>query len=82
MSQKLHIPSGFAATACGRQLNNHRDARAQDAANAAIASTTGEYLQALQDGKACRHCGRVAGLVPKLVRVTRNTSDEESEGEE
>ena len=80
MSGKLHIPgvSGN-TTLCGRQLNNHRSARAQDAANATVATSLQQYLDALAQRKACRHCGRVAGILPKLVRVTRNTDSDEGD---
>ncbi len=81
---KLHIPGlgGRAATACARQLNNHRASRAQDAANATVATSLAEYSIALQDGKACRHCGRAVGLLPKLIRTVRTINNEESEGDE
>lgn len=67
---------------CGRQLNNHRGARAQDSVNAKMAITVEEYLVELSRGNACKHCGRVAGILPKLVRVSRDTDNEESDSDE
>lgn len=64
---------------CGRQLNNHRSARSQDSVNATMAGTLEEYMAALADGKACRHCGRVAGLVPKLVRQSKDLDSDEGD---
>lgn len=77
---KLHIPgSGKAATACGRQLNNHRADRVQDSSNAAIAGSLDEYLTALEQGKACRFCGQASGIIPKPVRRSR---EEQNWGDE
>ncbi len=67
---------------CGRQLNNHRSARAQNSANAQFADTVEQYLAALAKGQACRHCGREAGLVPKLVRVQPQHEDEDADCED
>lgn len=78
---KLHIPgpSGYAITACGRQLNNHRNTRVQDTANVVLADTAGAYFDSLDKGKACRHCGRAVGLLPKIARSMRNSPDGEDE---
>lgn len=75
---KLHIPGPNGGTACQRQLNNSRDNRTQHAANAVIAKSQDEYLDALSRGKACRHCGRVRGFVAPVQRTER---DEESDDE-
>lgn len=78
---KLHIPGspGLTVTACGRQLNNHRTTKAQDAIGAAVSTTAQEYLTALASGKACRHCGREAGLLPRLTRTVQNSEDSDNE---
>lgn len=76
---KLHIPGpGLQRTACARQLNNHRADRAQDAVGASLATNIHEYLTALADGKACRHCGRAAGIVPRITRAIADDEGEES----
>lgn len=81
MSGKLHIPGpSGTATACARQLNNHRDTRAQLADKVTIAATAEEYISALRDGKACRHCGRAAKLLPKITRApTRHEGENDSD---
>lgn len=81
---KLHIPgSDPSRPLCGRQLNNHRDSRAQLSDKVTIAGSYEEYLNGLGNGKACRHCGRVAGLVPKLVRRVREQEvDDEGDSDE
>lgn len=72
---KLHIPGpeGFALTSCGRQLNNHRADRAQDAKGASLAVSLTEYMDALKSRKACRHCGRASGILPRVIRAPIRT---------
>lgn len=66
---KLHLPGPSGqATACGRQLNNHRTAQAQNASNAELATDLQQYLDGLDKNQSCRFCGRAAGLLPKLTR--------------
>ena len=88
---KLHLPLSQGSTLdnltvspyCGRQLNNDRTARSQTASQVSYAANVVEYLQALSTGKpgACKHCGRVAGLLPRLTQAARDEQDSD-EGEE
>ena len=82
MTSKLHLPGPGSAPLCGRQLNNHRASLQQVADKVQFTSTLEQFGDALQ-GKsreqACRHCARVAGLLPKLVRGPRFEGDEEDE---
>lgn len=74
---KLHLPgSKTQVTACGRQLNNQRAQRAQTAVGAIIAPTVAEYLAGLDKGQSCRFCGRAAGLLPKLQKITHNDKED------
>ena len=77
---KLHIPGPVAlqATSCGRQLNNHRGLKAQDAANAAIAQSLDQYLEALAKGQACRFCGFASGIIAKPARAIADGEGEDS----
>lgn len=76
---KLHIPgAGAQLTSCGRQLNNHRADRAQDAKGASLSSTLTEYLDALAKGKACRHCGRASNILPPITRAIADGEGDES----
>ncbi len=77
MTSKLHIDH-FGKPLCGRQLSNIRQDRAQVSTNAVFAQDAQAFMTGLDKGKSCRHCAREVGLLPKLVRVTR---DEESEDE-
>lgn len=77
---KLHIPgaSALQATSCGRQVNNHRSAKAQDAANAVLAESLDKYLEALAKGKACRFCGYASGILAKPARAIADGEGEDS----
>ncbi len=80
---KLHLPGPAGlATACNRQLNNNRVGRAQTASNVVLAATADEYFQALRLGRACRHCGREAGLITRVTRVIRDEQDEDADSED
>lgn len=83
MSGKLHLPGpGLTPTACGRNLNNNRAGRSQTASNVIIAANLAEYMTALHDRKACRHCGREAGIIARVTRVSRDDQDEGDESDE
>ncbi len=76
MSSKLHLPNKTnTGPLCGRQLNNHRGAKAQNASNAAIATSVEHFIGALDKNKACRHCARAFGLLPALTRQTPDQDD-------
>lgn len=87
---KLHLPlsqgdsldSLTVSPYCGRQLNNDRTGRAQTASQVSYAGSVDEYLEALRTGRpgACKHCGRAAGILPRLTRTVRDEQD--SDGEE
>lgn len=79
MPSKLHIQlASTGKPLCGRQLVNHRSAREQTDAGRDFATNTEQFMTALGERKACRHCAREAGLIP---RVTRTVRDEMDEGE-
>lgn len=79
---QLHLPSPVSVSLplCGRQLNNDREHRAQTVKQAVIAMDLDEFhraLGAIPRGKACKHCARSAGILPKLTRVVRTEEEEE-----
>lgn len=83
MSSKLHIPSPTPnKPLCGRQLVNDRTGRTQTDAGRSLAGSLDEYLAALSKRKACRHCGREAGIIPKIIRSARQDSNEEQTSED
>lgn len=82
MASKLHIPGPGAGPLCGRQLNNHRSEGSQVSDRAVLAPTYEAFLTGLNEGKACRHCARAAGLLPRLVRGPRFEGDEAEDGEQ
>ncbi len=66
---------------CGRQLNNHREAKSQLADKLEFAGSLEEFVYQLLSRKGCRHCAIKAGL---LVRPTysKEPGDDTSESEE
>lgn len=77
---KFHLrhPADASLPFCGRQLNNHRDTRSQLHDSVAFAADTSEFVLALNGlgqfkrPSACRHCARVAGMLPPLKRPARH----------
>lgn len=69
MPSKLHLNLS-SQPACGRQLNNHRQARSQQSDAMLLAPSYEVFLLALTapKPKACRHCARAAGLLPPVTR--------------
>lgn len=81
MPSKLHLNISN-KPACGRQLNNHREARAQLQDRALLVDfegfkvALGNSLLNLPGYKACRHCAKATGLLP---RVSKRQTDELAE---
>lgn len=79
MTTKLHLNIG-SKPACGRQLNNHREARAQLQDLVVLADSYEVFVSALTASRpqACRWCARTAGLLPPVTRrITFETKDEQ-----
>lgn len=87
MPNKLHLNLSGKAV-CGRQLSNHRTARHQAADTIVLAPSYGAFASALTSGDyaneagvmvragACRHCARVAKLIPAVTRRQPKINDD------
>ncbi len=62
---------------CGRQLNNHRAERAQQADKLEFAGSLEEFTYRLLGRKACRHCAVKAGLLVRTVTIRESEEGEE-----
>lgn len=75
---KLHLAgAGPNAPLCGRQLNNHRVERSQQADRIELAQSMEEFTYQLLSRKGCRHCAQKAGLLVRTVTVREPNEDEE-----
>lgn len=81
MPSKLHIPGPGGKPLCGRQLVNDRSGRTQTDSGRSLAATLDQYMAELVKGKACRHCGREAGILPRIIRTVRAEAEEDNNDE-
>lgn len=84
MPNKLHLASTLGGPLCGRHLSGHRLQRAQLQDTMIAAGDSASYMAALfpTAGKrpaACRHCARVAGILPPVRRRATPVEGEDND---